>query len=200
MPSIRAIETRYAGHKFRSRLEARWAVFFDHLGIPWEYEAQGFEWGPQTVFCDSWTDGVRPIIGGKYLPDFWLPSIETWFEVKGQHPTEEEFQLHHEFAILTKKRHICAFGDIPTPKSLKTSLSDSMLMLNEDGGDVAYQWCLCPTCEKPGIEFSGRGERICDYHGAEHDDTDYGDINPIIIAAYDAARSARFEHGECGAT
>lgn len=30
-PTIRAIETRYAGCRFRSRLEARWAVFFDHL-------------------------------------------------------------------------------------------------------------------------------------------------------------------------
>lgn len=36
-----ALTTRYAGCRFRSRLEARWAVFFDHLGIEWEYEPQG---------------------------------------------------------------------------------------------------------------------------------------------------------------
>ena len=30
---IKAIETIYNGYKFRSRLEARWAVFFDEAGI-----------------------------------------------------------------------------------------------------------------------------------------------------------------------
>ena len=30
---IKAIETEYNGYKFRSRLEARWAVFFDALGV-----------------------------------------------------------------------------------------------------------------------------------------------------------------------
>ena len=31
--SIKAIETRYNGYRFRSRTEARWAVFFDAFGI-----------------------------------------------------------------------------------------------------------------------------------------------------------------------
>ena len=30
---IKAIETEYDGHKFRSRLEARWAVFFGNKAI-----------------------------------------------------------------------------------------------------------------------------------------------------------------------
>lgn len=33
-----AIPTEYRGHRFRSRLEARWACFFDNCGWPWEYE------------------------------------------------------------------------------------------------------------------------------------------------------------------
>lgn len=40
---IKAIETKYKGYRFRSRLEARWAVFFDALGVRWEYEIEGFE-------------------------------------------------------------------------------------------------------------------------------------------------------------
>lgn len=63
---VKAIETRYAGCRFRSRLEARWAVFFDHLGVAWQYEPQGFV--------------VR---GQPYLPDFLLPECGTWVEVKG---------------------------------------------------------------------------------------------------------------------
>ena len=62
---MKAIETRYAGCHFRSRLEARWAVFFDHMDIGWQYEPQGF------MIND------RP-----YLPDFLL-DCGTWVEVKG---------------------------------------------------------------------------------------------------------------------
>lgn len=70
----KAIETSYAGHRFRSRLEARWAVAFDALGVRWQYEVEGYECGTRL----SWSD--RTI---KYLPDFWLPDLGTWAEVKG---------------------------------------------------------------------------------------------------------------------
>ena len=42
---IKPIETVYNGYRFRSRLEARWAVFFDQLGIKNEYEKEGFDLG-----------------------------------------------------------------------------------------------------------------------------------------------------------
>lgn len=48
--------TWYAGIQFRSRLEARWAVFFDALGIPWSYE-------PETFVTEN---------GHEYTPDFQL--------------------------------------------------------------------------------------------------------------------------------
>lgn len=35
---MQAIPTTYAGVRFRSRLEARWAAFFDLVGWEWEYE------------------------------------------------------------------------------------------------------------------------------------------------------------------
>lgn len=67
---MKVIETRYNGYLFRSRTEARWAVFFDALGVPWEYEPEGFE-----------------LKAGWYLPDFRVryPGSDgpTWFEVKG---------------------------------------------------------------------------------------------------------------------
>ena len=54
MGEIRSIETEYNGYRFRSRLEARWAVFFDALGVDYEYEPEGFELPS----------------GKRYLPDF----------------------------------------------------------------------------------------------------------------------------------
>lgn len=41
MNDFKAVETVYKGYLFRSRLEARWTIFFDSLGIKWEYEPEG---------------------------------------------------------------------------------------------------------------------------------------------------------------
>src|SRR6266511_5781249 len=70
---IKAIETVYRGYRFRSRLEARWAVFFDTLGVRYEYESQGFCVGAIYGNGREWT----------YLPDFHLIDLGTWVEVKG---------------------------------------------------------------------------------------------------------------------
>lgn len=53
---IDAIPTEYLGLTFRSRLEARWAVFFGTRGIPWEYEPARFKLAADDT----------------YLPDFLL--------------------------------------------------------------------------------------------------------------------------------
>ncbi len=63
---LKAIETVYNGYRFRSRLEARWAVFFDSLGIVYRYEAEGYDLGQ----------------AGYYLPDFFLPDYKMFVEVK----------------------------------------------------------------------------------------------------------------------
>ncbi len=69
----KSIETIYNGYRFRSRLEARWAVFFDMLGIKYEYEKEGFD-----------------LDGTWYLPDFWLTQWECWAEIKPNVPSEQE--------------------------------------------------------------------------------------------------------------
>jgi hypothetical protein len=63
---IKVIETKYRGYKFRSRMEARWAVFFDEIGVVWEYEKEGYD------FNGIW-----------YLPDFWIHDWDCFVEVKG---------------------------------------------------------------------------------------------------------------------
>jgi hypothetical protein len=71
---MKAIPTEYDGIKFRSRLEARYAMFFDEHKIGWEYEVEGIDLG-----------------GRWYLPDFWLPDSRTYLEVKG--PLKERTDL-----------------------------------------------------------------------------------------------------------
>jgi hypothetical protein len=49
-PSFAAIPTIYRGAQFRSRLEARWAAFFDLAGWRWDYEPCDFDgWIPDFV-------------------------------------------------------------------------------------------------------------------------------------------------------
>lgn len=87
--AIKAIETHYMGFKFRSRLEARWAVFFQSLGIKWDYEPEGFN-----------LDGVL------YLPDFKLEiadntgkALTSWIEIKPRYDIPgDEIEKCYRFA------------------------------------------------------------------------------------------------------
>jgi hypothetical protein len=64
--TLKAIETRYKGYRFRSRLEARWAVYLDTVGLNYEYEPEGFT-------LEN---------GEQYLPDFWLPGLRSYSDVR----------------------------------------------------------------------------------------------------------------------
>ena len=66
-PKPKAMEVAYSGRIFRSRLEARWAVFLDLLNVNWDYEPSFYQ-----VSQDLY-----------YLPDFYLPDQQLWLEVKG---------------------------------------------------------------------------------------------------------------------
>ena len=97
---IKAIETEYNGYKFRSRLEARWALFFDLLGIEYEYEPEGI----------ILSDGTR------YLPDFYLPDFKCFFEVKNKSikDTEEGEAAIHKIkdgAYTDSWAGLICFGD-----------------------------------------------------------------------------------------
>lgn len=64
--TIKAIPTTYRGIQMRSKLEARAAAMLDRWEVKWVYEAEGFD-----------LDGVW------YLPDFWLPELKAFLEIKG---------------------------------------------------------------------------------------------------------------------
>lgn len=99
VPKVGAIPTTYAGVEFRSRLEARWAVFFDLLGLQWDPEPETYSDG-QTM----------------YVPDFWLPDLEMFWEVK---PTQEGanrgLRKAQMLAMLTGKE---VFVSVGTPWSM----------------------------------------------------------------------------------
>jgi len=100
---IKAIPTIYKGISFRSRLEARWAVIFDQLGIDWHYETEGYD---------------VPISNGvtiRYLPDFVLygGSIRCpdrlFVEVKGNMKADDAIKIKS----FSDYRPIYVVGNIP---------------------------------------------------------------------------------------
>ena len=57
-----------------------------------------------------------------------------------------------------------------------------------------YEWCSCPHCGRFGIEFDGRGARVCESSGCRRGDgrKDYSSDDPRIVAAFTRARTYRF--------
>jgi len=84
---IKSIETYYKGYLCRSRTEARWMVAFDKVEIKYEYEPEGFDLGK----------------AGKYLPDFYLPQVDMYAEVKGRPFNIQELKKAKALALESKK-------------------------------------------------------------------------------------------------
>ncbi len=172
-PAITAIEPQYSGYRFRSRLEARWAVFFDALGLQWEYEKQGYKLGG----------------AGWYLPDFWLPSLDTWVEIKPE-------------ASQGASDKICALSSGLEQNGLLLAGAPGY-SLHGDYGHCSYTM----------IVYAPHVERWRPVQWAIGADDGVVTIVPQpdspgrfliatapaqLLAAYNAARGARFEHGERG--
>jgi hypothetical protein len=122
---LKPIETKYKGYKFRSRLEARWSVFFEEMGLDWSYEVEGFQ-----LPSGAW-----------YLPDFFIKSrdkcMDYWYEVKPKGtstcPKVEEFSavLKYEFISMS-------FSKDKKPQAI----------IQLDGEPMDFVKSLCPRCRK----------------------------------------------------
>lgn len=126
---MEAIETVYRGFRFRSRTEARWAVFLDNLRCAWEYEKEGFELPP-----------------GRYLPDFWLPfatnsfcykdggAYGNWIEIKGESPSASELLSLSELALSTGHTAKLFVGSPWNGKSYTANYRDGLVRTSAFAG------------------------------------------------------------------
>lgn len=186
---IKAIETVYNGYRFRSRLEARWAVFFDALKIEYQYEPEGFD-----------------LDGRWYLPDFYLPEINggLWVEIK---PVKTQ-KYSHKFFDYSRKHgmflpnsgspgFIVVAGQPGFTKSgaggwvgsFDVMSTFSYIGITKD--KTNYVWTECQRCGKLGIEFEGRSNLICDCYSRVRARRNTHSKN--LMEAYLAARQERFE-------
>lgn len=216
---IGPIETEYAGHRFRSRLEARWAVVFDAMGMAWKYESQGFEGG-----------------GERYLPDFFLPTFNLWVEVKGERRTLLE-QRHRLMRVLMSgalphfldssqefeirpNGGLLLLGDIPMPDDQAAPCFP--LIQHHRMHRLCRHWAMF-IGRKDSDEWSiglergdgfvaqlgGLAMRIGLESALPHLGTEDWVLGPVACTmlrglrqpadAFRAGRQARFEHGQSGA-
>lgn len=179
---IKPLETHYAGFRFRSRMEARWAVFMDALSIPYQYEPEAY----QTK-------------AGKYLPDFYIPHIDMFMEVKSPEAGERDYNKIRGLTRITGKSVavVCSPPSIP---SFGGGVSEFTIFGTflyegriEDGEDLPFFWCECPHCRRVELQFDGRADRInCDCARSNHGDKGYNFDSPRLVDAYNAAKSERF--------
>ena len=219
---LKPIETYYNGYRFRSRLEARWAVFFDALGVKWEYEPEGFDLGG----------------GIYYLPDF---RVECWgtrgnindkpftlyIEIKGKMAEDDAIKIRRFAGIsrsadkyYDKMKEVYGTSVDEWPectqrqyKSLKEFDSSHwipthpiLVLGNIPGRGNSYSNDLIEDAF--GISTFNYETIDGDYFGAYPaadekgrfylwgDDASYIWGVDRVELAYDIARQARFEHGE----
>jgi hypothetical protein len=125
---IEAVPTAYGGTRFRSALEADWAATLNHYGIDWQYEPWTFEL-PSGVW---------------YLPDFWLPALHTFLEVKGAHMQRiaKTYELARE---VTTTEGFVLLGFPPLRRSTTPCIWDSYLQWREPIG-YDTRFARCPEC------------------------------------------------------
>jgi len=91
----RGTPTKYNGIQMRSKLEARYAKYLDDNGIEWVYEPKRF-----------WLEDIQTT----YMPDFYLPILDEYTEVKGWDNGLEKVE---SFRKLGYKINIIRSKDIP---------------------------------------------------------------------------------------
>jgi hypothetical protein len=210
---IKVIESAYNGYRFRSRLEARWAVFLDTVGITYRYEPEGFDLG-----------------GLWYLPDFWLPSLRTWLEIKPEVPTgddaEKVIRFHEAIYSLPdgQSQNVYVLAGEPFANGWDRSYDVYFPYAKPRGFRKSNQlWTHCPLCgtidladtwpgyshEEDGSSWDGISCMSCDigdsrdrpprdprayfHKGIVTGPTGSIHASPLLIQGYHAARSARFE-------
>lgn len=189
---IKPIKTFWNGRVFRSRLEARWAVFYDTLGIEYEYEKEGYNLGS----------------GLNYLPDFWLPEQGCWVEIKPIPPTELEIKkasalsanlgipVYIAVGAIGMVRRWAEPGELLHEHNYGDDPPNHIAFFGEDGistRDDGYLWTRCPSCGRFGIQFQGRCHRLCGCEaGFGEEGRDESRCESILIA-YLAALTAQFD-------
>ena len=139
-------------------------MFFDELGIKWEYEKEGYE-----------------LPSGRYLPDFWLPRLDCFAEVKPQMFSMAEYT---KCGQLPKP---CILLDQPVQTArpyFTIGISDTWDVYRPGAKGPLGGWAV--------LSYSQYKGRLWFWFGEDYRLNYFYDE----VKAENAAKSARFEFGE----
>lgn len=149
--SLKAIETQYKGYRFRSRLEARWAVFCDVLGLRYEYEPEGFDLDGTWYLPDfKATHGViacpPDFVDEEWAVMEWNPSdCEDWIEVKPAGAIEDEAIRRADLLAEASGRRVYLLAGEPYEGAYAARVCyGSQYGLRS--ARMRYLWSECPVC------------------------------------------------------
>ena len=198
MPTIKPIETYYNGFRFRSRLEARWAVFFDALGVEYEYEPEGFELPSGARYLPDFRVKCYGTRGGAWSHDAvkygrgQITPFDLWVEVKGN-MTQEDADRIIEFAFADERLNpVLILPNIPQ------NVDDALCYYDD------RVWFGAPPFNYELIDGDWFGACPAAHDGkfylfgADRSYINDGDATMTEIA-FSKARHARFEHEDRGA-
>lgn len=200
---LKPIPTRYNGYNFRSRAEARWAVLLDHVKVPWSYEQQGFD---LNRF-------------GRYLPDFWLPKQDAFLEVKPHVPLPDDFETLRAVALaIASHKTVWVVGSLESFALRDKHLCRGLKIHPTGDSEESFMFGFLgstPPCDVDMPKFASERDEVDwlkqQIAAKRANASRFRDNNPQMVtrmvdetdwlgSAISAARSARFEHGESGAT
>lgn len=157
MVVMHAIPTTYGGVNFRSRLEARWAAFFDLLGWSWEYE---------------------PIDLAGYIPDFIVRqtvlAVPSGGSVRIESPILVEVKPLHEPQLCPSGQHPVGFEYLNTCRPVIEKILNSgwkglyqihgawpgFLLGHTDDGEACSNAFLCLANEQQRASWREAGNRV----------------------------------------
>lgn len=170
---ISPIPTKYKGYNFRSRLEARWAVFFDNMKIQYHYEIEGFQ-----------------LESGLYLPDFYLPQFKMFAEVKPCEFNDREYDHLFNLSKVTGKTCLMLIGppDFTSYRSVCVRTEDGNNYYDVDASIDNSYYLVSKYFHENNFWYSSEG---CYYDEYFTEERYYGD--DYINAVY-AARGERFNN------
>lgn len=170
------LPTTYNGIAFRSRLEARWAVFFDTLKIQYKYE-------PARL----------AVVPHGYTPDFLIPLQDRfdrvmWIEVK---PSDyESHDIDKPDALACEQIPVAFIHEPFIPAGDFDACVHSIYF----GGacDYDHGFCQCSRCGKIGFEFESRSSRLGCGCWSEADSEEWTGASSELVEAYKTAVLFRF--------
>ena len=192
--ALKRMKVEYKGYLFHSKLEARWAVFFDACGVEWEYKPETVYLGNNRWFTPTFLlHGVRGRLKG-----------DLYVEIKNGKTNEESIKAHCFVAQGWMPDKECVRCGNPLLVVGRIPEGDTMADIDQYISDHAYQadgyWPYAFNFESidcdhfaahPGISKDGYFELFGDDSSYLCDQDD-----DATEKAYRRARLARFVQDE----